>query len=139
MKRASLPSTPASINAEEERVVVALVVILVASIGDSVRDTLAEIFDDARAFLDRTQREHPQTVYLGTSHFEERACRRRPRFSGGHVRPPRVPGWPGDADSPRIRNPRTRIETGSGVGAGSRAAAAGTACARAARRPARDD
>src|SRR4029453_10860336 len=47
---------------EQERVAVVVALELVAPVGLGVRDALAEVFDDARALLDRAGRIHAAPV-----------------------------------------------------------------------------
>ena len=66
-----------SIDDEEKRVIVVVGLAFIASIRLGVAHTLADIFNDASALLDRARREHARSVHLRSPHFYGRllACR----------------------------------------------------------------
>ncbi len=77
MNRASVPFDAGVdhgvfVDDEQERVVVALVVVFVALVGGGMRHAVAEIFEDARALLDGLHGEHAAAVHGRVAHFDQR-------------------------------------------------------------------
>src|SRR5580698_3977250 len=60
---------------EQEGVVVAVLLALVAAVGLGVRDTLSEVLDHAGALRYRPQREHAEPVQRRGPHLEQRPVR----------------------------------------------------------------